>query len=106
MIFQETIKHFESKDNIHIPESTIRGLRKAYLNTISSNKDGGSSFKTVGKHESTESPLTTSVEEKCKTSTQELSELHCGKRGRPMRLGKVRLIISMKSSSLFSFIEV
>ena len=92
------MKHFESKDNIQIPESTIRGLRKAYLNTISSTKDSGSASKTVGKNDSTESTLNTSLQEKNKTSTQEVSELHCGKRGRPMRLGKVSRTTSMNSS--------
>ena len=90
-VLQETIRNFEVVHNIQIPESTVRGLRRKYLNTLSMQK-----VKSISKPEQiNKNPdSTNSIRKKYNNATgcPDLTELHYGKRGRPMRLGKVAVI--------------
>ena len=90
---QETIKHFEAINNLRIPESTIRGLRKSYLNTLASKTDVClSKSKTGGVQQGNGPVFDANDKNKDTKPMEELSELHCSKRGRPIRLGKVLYI--------------
>ena len=90
---KQTTKHFGAIYGVHIPESTVRGLRSQYIKTMSNtnetlhnernagiaNTDGMSSTGTVSNQDANTADAT------------DLLELNYGKRGRPMRLGKVKI---------------
>ena len=90
---QETVQHFREVYDIQIPESTVRGLRSKYKETISSSnqasKDGVNSDKEV--QTSMSANATKPKNSAHESKAHDLTELNYGNRGRPMRLGKVSI---------------
>ena len=90
---QQTKQHFGMVYGLQIPESTIRGLRSQYIKTISNTNEPLHDEKNDC-IVNTDDILSTSAfsnELGNKADGRDLSELNYGKRGRPIRLGKVKI---------------
>ena len=85
-VFQETVLHFKKKLGVHLPESTVRGLRAKFQRRFNDDVD----------------------------VTDDVSELDHHRRGRPMRLGKydsvvrecIEKLVSSSDEKISSFMAI
>ncbi len=85
-LLQETVLYFRKRLGIHLPESTVRGLRAKFLRRC---EEGGD-------------------------PSEDLSELDYSRRGRPMRLGQydslvrdcINKLVTTSSEKVSSFMAI
>ena len=90
---QQTKQHFGMVYGLQIPESTIRGLRSQYVKTISNTNEPLHDEKNASIADTDDILGTNTVSNEPSNTADagDLSELNYGKRGRPIRLGKVKI---------------